>query len=172
MQGQRRAAGRAPLEISAARPGSHPLRVCGLGSRLASGVPAALELLLQPGQGLPLARGGQKVALIDADIGLRNLDVVLGLEGRIVYDLIDVIEGLCGVEQAIIPSDDIPGLWLLPASQSHRQDSVQPGQMREVVAKLAERFDWVLIDCPAGVEQGFYNAVLCADVAIVEIRLK
>ncbi|NLG37646.1 MAG: septum site-determining protein MinD [Clostridiales bacterium] len=117
--------------------------------------------------GAALARGGQKVALIDADIGLRNLDVVLGLEGRIVYDLIDVIEGLCGVEQAIIPSDDIPGLWLLPASQSRRQDSVQPGQMREVVAKLAERFDWVLIDCPAGVEQGFYNAVLCADVAIV-----
>jgi septum site-determining protein MinD len=117
--------------------------------------------------GAALARSGQKVVLIDADIGLRNLDVVLGLEGRIVYDLVDVIEGLCGVEQAIIPSDDIPGLWLLPASQSRRQDSIRPVQMRAVVEELSKGFDWVLIDSPAGVEQGFYNAALCADVAIV-----
>ena len=85
------------------------------------------------------------MVLIDADIGLRNLDVVLGLEGRIVYDLVDVIEGCAGVEQAIIPSDDIPGLWLLPASQSRRRDGIRPVQMRRWW-RSCQRFDWVLID--------------------------
>lgn len=117
--------------------------------------------------GAQIARRGRQVALIDADIGLRNLDVALGLEGRIVYDLVDVIEGLCGIDQALIPSDDAPGLWLLPASQSRRQDSVAPHQMGSVASALAERFEWVLIDCPAGVEHGFFNAITCAETAVV-----
>jgi septum site-determining protein MinD len=117
--------------------------------------------------GAQIARRGRQAALVDADIGLRNLDVALGLEGRIVYDLVDVIEGLCGIDQALIQSDDVPGLWLLPASQSRRQDSISPGQMGDVASILSERFDWVLIDCPAGVEHGFFNAITCAQTAIV-----
>lgn len=117
--------------------------------------------------GAALAQRGKRVALVDADIGLRNLDVVLGLENRIVYDLVDVVEGFCRLRQALIKDKRFEGLYLLPASQTRDKNAVSPQQMRELVAQLKEEFDFVLIDCPAGIEQGFKNAVAGADAAIV-----
>jgi len=117
------------------------------------------------GSGLALA--GKRVVLIDADIGLRNLDVVMGLENRIVYDLIDVIEGNCRLKQALIKDKRYPTLSLLPAAQTKDKNAVTPEQMIKLCADLREEFDYVLIDCPAGIEQGFKNAVAGADRAII-----
>lgn len=117
--------------------------------------------------GVGLALAGRRVALVDTDIGLRNLDVILGLENRIVFDLVDVIEGNCRLKQALIAHHRYDGLFLLPASQSRSKTSVSPEQMKTVVAELEESFDYVLIDCPAGIEQGFLNAVAGARSAIV-----
>lgn len=117
--------------------------------------------------GAALVQRGKRVALVDADIGLRNLDVVLGLENRIVYDLVDVVEGFCRLRQALIKDKRFEGLYLLPASQTRDKNAVSPQQMRELVGQLKEEFDFVLIDCPAGIEQGFRNAVAGADTAIV-----
>jgi len=117
------------------------------------------------GSGLALA--GNRVVLIDADIGLRNLDVVMGLENRIVYDIIDVIEGNCRLKQALIKDKRYPTLSLLPAAQTKDKDSVNPEQMKKLCESLREDFDFILIDCPAGIEQGFKNAVAGADRAIV-----
>ena len=117
--------------------------------------------------GAALADKGHKGLLIDTDIGLRNLDVVMGLENRIVYDLIDVIEGRCRVSQALIKDKRCPNLVLLPAAQIRDKNDVNTDQMKELIFSLKESFDYILIDCPAGIEQGFKNAIVAADEAIV-----
>ncbi|ABB14352.1 MULTISPECIES: septum site-determining protein MinD [Carboxydothermus] len=117
--------------------------------------------------GTALAMMGQKVVLVDTDIGLRNLDVVLGLENRIVYDLVDVVHGNCRLKQALIKDKRLEGLYLLPAAQTKDKTAVSPEQMRNLVSDLKKEFDYVLIDCPAGIEQGFKNAVAGADRGIV-----
>ena len=110
---------------------------------------------------------GKKVVLVDTDIGLRNLDVVMGLENRIVYDLVDVIEEKCKLRQALIKDKRFDELFLLPAAQTRDKNAINEEQMKELTNKLKEEFDYVLIDCPAGIEQGFKNAVAGADRAIV-----
>ncbi|MGL4345893.1 MAG: septum site-determining protein MinD [Cellulosilyticaceae bacterium] len=110
---------------------------------------------------------GKKVVLLDADIGLRNLDVVMGLENRIVYDLVDVVEGRCRLKQALIKDKRYEGLFLLPAAQTRDKDAVSPEQMKKLCESLKEDFDYVIVDCPAGIEQGFKNAVAGADSAVV-----
>lgn len=105
--------------------------------------------------GTGLAMQGKRVVLIDADIGLRNLDVVMGLENRIVYNIIDVIEGNCKISQGLIKDKKNPNLFLLPAAQTRDKDAVSPEQMVELCKKLRDDFDFVIIDCPAGIEQGF-----------------
>lgn len=118
--------------------------------------------------GAGLAMEGKKVVLIDADIGLRNLDLIMGLENRIVFDLVDVVEKKCrSFRQALIRDKRFKGLFLLPSSQSREKDAVQPDQMRELCQTLKESFDFVIIDCPAGIEHGFKNAVAGADEAII-----
>ena len=117
--------------------------------------------------GVALALRGSKVAVVDADIGLRNLDVILGLENRIVYDLVHVIEGECRLRQALIKDKRSDNLSLLPAAQTRDKSAVTPDQMRGLVGQLKEEFDYVLIDCPAGIEQGFKNSVAGADRAII-----
>jgi septum site-determining protein MinD len=117
--------------------------------------------------GAGLASMGKKVVLVDADIGLRNLDVVLGLENRIVYDIVDVTSGNCRLRQALIKDKRLEGLHLLPAAQTKDKTAVSPDQMRELCTELKKDFDYIIIDCPAGIEQGFRNAVAGADKAIV-----
>ena len=118
--------------------------------------------------GVGLAELGQKVCLVDADIGLRNLDAVLGLENRIVYDLLDVVEGHCRLKQALI-KDKLHGerLFLLPAAQTREKDAVKPEQMQKLMYQLKRDFDYVIVDSPAGIEHGFKNAIVGADAAIV-----
>ena len=117
--------------------------------------------------GSVLAQSGGKVCVVDADIGLRNLDVVLGLENRIVYHLVDVITGRCRLRQALIKDKRNENLYLLPASQSDDKTAVVPEQMRQLCQELKKEFDYSLIDCPAGIEQGFRNAIAGADHAII-----
>ncbi|AOT72756.1 septum site-determining protein MinD [Geosporobacter ferrireducens] len=117
--------------------------------------------------GAGLALNGKKVVVVDADIGLRNLDVVMGLENRIVYDIVDVVEGVCRLRQALIKDKRFEGLYLLPAAQTKDKNAVNPQQMQELCSELKESFDYVIIDCPAGIEQGFKNAIAGADRAIV-----
>lgn len=119
--------------------------------------------------GTGLALAGKKTALVDADIGLRNLDVVMGLENRIVYDLVDVVEGNCRVKQALIKDKRYDNLFLLPAAQTKDKDAVGPEQMQKLCQSLKdeEGFDYIIIDCPAGIEQGFKNAIAGADRAVV-----
>ncbi|MBU2699784.1 septum site-determining protein MinD [Sporomusaceae bacterium BoRhaA] len=110
---------------------------------------------------------GKKVVLVDTDIGLRNLDVVMGLENRIVYDLVDVTDGNCRLKQALIRDKRYETLYLLPAAQTRDKNAVSPDQMKQLCQELAEEFDYVIIDCPAGIEQGFKNAIAGADQAII-----
>jgi len=117
--------------------------------------------------GTGLAKLDKKVVLIDTDIGLRNLDVVMGLENRIVYNLVDVIEGNCRIKQALIKDKRYPNLYLLPAAQTRDKTSVSPEQMKKLANELKEEFDYILMDCPAGIEQGFKNAIAGADRAFV-----
>ena len=117
--------------------------------------------------GTGLAKLGNKVALIDADIGLRNLDVMLGLENRIVYDIVDVVENNCRLEQALIKDKRYSSLSLLPAAQTRDKTAVNPEQMEELCELLKKEFDYVLVDSPAGIEQGFKNAIAGADDSIV-----
>jgi septum site-determining protein MinD len=117
--------------------------------------------------GSALALTGKKVALVDTDIGLRNLDVVMGLENRIVYDICDVVEGKCKLRQALIKDKRFNELFLLPAAQTRDKSAVNEEQMIELTNKLREEFDFILIDCPAGIEQGFKNAIAGADRALV-----
>lgn len=117
--------------------------------------------------GTALAMRRKKVVLMDADIGLRNLDVVMGLENRIVYDLVDVVEGVCRTRQALIRDKRYEGLYLLPAAQTKDKNAVTPDQMQKLTNELRESFDFILVDCPAGIEQGFRNAIAGAEKAIV-----
>jgi len=117
--------------------------------------------------GAALALQGKRVACVDADIGLRNLDVVMGLENRIVYDLVDVVEGRCRLRQALIRDKRLPELHLLPAAQTRDKTAVSPADMAELCNVLRKDFDFVLIDSPAGIEQGFRNAVAGADYVLV-----
>jgi septum site-determining protein MinD len=114
-----------------------------------------------------LANGGKKVICIDGDIGLRNLDVVMGLENRIVYDLVDVIEGRCRLRQAMIRDKRLPELYLIPAAQTRDKNAVSPSDMVRLADELRGEFDWVIIDSPAGIERGFRNAIAPADMALV-----
>lgn len=117
--------------------------------------------------GTGLAKLDKKVVLIDTDIGLRNLDVVMGLENRIVYNLVDVIEGNCRIKQALIKDKRYPNLCLLPSAQTRDKTSVTPEQMKKLTEELKEEFDYIILDCPAGIEQGFKNAIAGADRALV-----
>ena len=118
--------------------------------------------------GCGLALEGKKVVLVDSDIGLRNLDVVMGLENRIVYDLVDVIEGTCRLKQALIKDKRYQGLFLLPAAQTRDKNAVSPEQMKKLCQNIKDMgFEYIIIDCPAGIEQGFKNAVAGADRAVV-----
>lgn len=117
--------------------------------------------------GTGLAKLDKKVVLIDTDIGLRNLDVVMGLENRIVYNLVDVIEGNCRIKQALIKDKRYPNLYLLPSAQTRDKNAVTPEQMKKLADELKDEFDYILMDCPAGIEQGFKNAIAGADRALV-----
>ncbi len=117
--------------------------------------------------GTALAQSGSRVCLVDADIGLRNLDVVLGLENRIVYDLVDVVEGFCRLRQALIRDKRLEGLSLLPAAQTKDKTAVTPEQMKGLTDELRQEFDFILVDSPAGIEQGFKNAIAGADRALI-----
>jgi septum site-determining protein MinD len=114
-----------------------------------------------------LASHGQKVACIDGDIGLRNLDVVMGLENRIVYDLVDIVEGRCRLRQAMIRDKRLPELYLIPAAQTRDKTAVSPSDMVQVCDKLRPEVDWILIDSPAGIERGFKNSIAPADRVLV-----
>lgn len=117
--------------------------------------------------GTALALMDKKVCLIDTDIGLRNLDVMMGLENRIIYDIVDVIEGRCDVKQALIQDKRFASLSLLPAAQTHDKSAVTKEGMVEIVNELKQEYEYIIIDCPAGIEQGFENAIAGADKAIV-----
>ncbi|MCH5272153.1 MAG: septum site-determining protein MinD [Lachnospiraceae bacterium] len=117
--------------------------------------------------GTGLAKLEKKVVLIDTDIGLRNLDVVMGLENRIVYNLVDVIEGTCKINQAFIKVKGYNNFYLLPSAQTRDKTAITPEQMKKLTDQLKEEFDYVIIDCPAGIEQGFHNAIAGADRALV-----
>lgn len=117
--------------------------------------------------GTGLAMMGKRTVVVDTDLGLRNLDVVLGLENRIVYNLVDVVQGSCRLRQALIKDRRHPELYLLPAAQTKDKSAVSPEQMIKLTETLREEFDYVLLDCPAGIEQGFKNAVAGADRAII-----
>ncbi|MBA4379319.1 MAG: septum site-determining protein MinD [Anaerolinea sp.] len=117
--------------------------------------------------GVALATKGQKVVCVDGDIGLRNLDVVMGLENRIVYDLVDVVEGRCRLRQAMIRDKRVPELYLIPAAQTRDKSAVSPSDMIRLCNELRQECDWVLIDSPAGIERGFHNAIAGADKIIV-----
>jgi len=117
--------------------------------------------------GTGLAQLNKKVVMIDTDIGLRNLDVVMGLENRIVYNLVDVIEGKCRLKQALIKDKKYADLCLLPSAQTRDKDAVTPEQMKALIDELRQDFDYILLDCPAGIEQGFKNAIAGADRALV-----
>lgn len=117
--------------------------------------------------GTALAMQGKKVAVVDSDIGLRNLDAVLGLENRIVYDLVDVVEGQCRLRQALIKDKRMPELYLLPAAQTRDKNAVNSVQMEQLCQQMRQEFDFVVIDSPAGIEQGFRNAIVGADEIII-----
>ena len=117
--------------------------------------------------GTGLAMEGKKVVLIDTDIGLRNLDVVMGLENRIVYNLVDVIENNCRIKQALIKDKRHQNLFLLPSAQTKDKTAVSPEQMKKLADELRNEYDYIIMDCPAGIEQGFQNAIAGADRALV-----
>ncbi len=116
---------------------------------------------------MALAQQGYRVVAVDADIGLRNLDVILGLENRIVYNLVDVVEGSCDLRRALVKDKRVEGLHLLPAAQTRTKDAVKPEQMKALCDKLKKEFDFVLLDSPAGIEGGFQNAAIGAREALV-----
>ena len=117
--------------------------------------------------GMALAQRNRKVVVVDADFGLRNLDLLLGLENRVVYTAVDVLTGQCRLEQALVKDKRRANLVLLPAAQNRTKDSVNPAQMKQLIAALAKVFDYVLVDSPAGIEMGFQNAIAAATEALV-----
>ena len=114
-----------------------------------------------------LASGGKKVVCIDGDIGLRNLDVVMGLENRIVYDIVDIVEGRCRTRQAMIRDKRLPELFLIPAAQTRDKNAVSPSDMIRLCDELRPEMDWILIDSPAGIERGFRNSIAAADRILI-----
>lgn len=120
--------------------------------------------------GLGLAQLGHSVCLVDTDIGLRKLDLMLGLENRIVYDLVDVIEGTSKLRQSLVRHKEYPKLALLPAAQTRYKEEVSPAQVKELVEELKKEFDYILLDSPAGIEGGFRNAIAAADRAILVVN--
>ncbi|MBU5483567.1 septum site-determining protein MinD [Clostridium sp. MSJ-11] len=120
--------------------------------------------------GTALASMDKKVVVVDGDTGLRNLDVLMGLENRIVFTLMDVIEENCKLKQALIKDKRFPNLFLLPTAQTRDKDDISKEQMSKLISELKEEFDYVLIDCPAGIEQGFENAIIGADRALVVVN--
>jgi septum site-determining protein MinD len=114
-----------------------------------------------------LAADGKKVVCIDGDIGLRNLDVVMGLENRIVYDIVDIVEGRCKTRQAMIRDKRLPELFLIPAAQTRDKNAVSPSDMVRLCDELRPDVDWILIDSPAGIERGFRNAIAAADKVLI-----
>lgn len=117
--------------------------------------------------GMALAQRGHKVAVVDADFGLRNLDLLLGLENRIVYTAVEVLAGQCRLEQALVKDKRQPNLVLLPAAQNRTKDAVTPDQMRKLINALTRVFNYILIDSPAGIEMGFQNAIAAAKEALI-----
>lgn len=117
--------------------------------------------------GTALARAGKKVVMIDTDLGLRNLDLLLGLENRIVYTIVDVVEERCKLKQALVKDKKNPNLCLLAAAQTRDKTAVTEEQLKDICEELKKDFDFILVDCPAGIEQGFQNAVAGASEAIV-----
>jgi len=117
--------------------------------------------------GAALALEGKRVAVVDMDIGLRNLDVVMGLENRIVFNIVDAVNGKCKIQQAAIKDRRVENLFLIPASQSDNKDALSPESVRRFSAELRKEFDFVFMDCPAGIERGFENSVAAADEAVV-----
>lgn len=117
--------------------------------------------------GTALAMLGKKVVLVDADVGLRNLDVIMGLEARVVYTSMDVIDGTCNIEKALVRDRRVKSLNLLAASQKNNKMDILPEQMKKICKELSEDFDYVLIDSPAGIEQGFQNAAVGAEEALI-----
>lgn len=117
--------------------------------------------------GTALAILGKKTIVVDADVGLRNLDIIMGLESRIVYTSMDVIDGTCDIAKAMVKDRRVENLSLLAASQKNNKNDIQPEQMKKICTELKEEFDYVLIDSPAGIEQGFRNAAAGADEALI-----
>lgn len=117
--------------------------------------------------GMALARLGRQVALVDADFGLRNLDLLLGLENRIVYTAIEVVSGECRLEQALVKDKREPKLVLLPAAQNRNKEAISPDQMKQLIGSLTNAHDYIIVDCPAGIEMGFKNAIAAAEEAII-----
>ncbi|ELS02812.1 septum site-determining protein MinD [Xenococcus sp. PCC 7305] len=117
--------------------------------------------------GAALAKLNNKVALVDADFGLRNLDLLLGLEERVVYTAIDVLAGECRLAQALVKHKSLNGLVLLPAAQNRNKESVSPDQMKKIIDALAKGYDYIIVDSPAGIELGFRNAIVAAKEALI-----
>ncbi|MDJ1174453.1 septum site-determining protein MinD [Roseofilum capinflatum] len=117
--------------------------------------------------GMALAQRGRRVVLVDADFGLRNLDLLLGLENRIVYTAVEVIAGECRLEQALVRDKRQSKLVLLPAAQNRTKDAITPDQMAKLIHRLSPSFDYVIVDCPAGIEMGFQNAIAAAQEAVI-----
>ncbi|AKN32277.1 cell division inhibitor MinD [Clostridium carboxidivorans P7] len=120
--------------------------------------------------GTGLASLGKSVVVVDGDTGLRNLDVLMGLENRIVFTLLDVIEDKCKLKQALIRDKRLPNLYLLPTAQTRDKDDISTNQMVKLITELKQEFDYVIIDCPAGIEQGFENSVVSADRALIVVN--
>jgi len=151
-------------------PGSEPVRDAvklGRAIVVTSGKGGVGKTTTTANLGTALARRGAKVALIDADVGLRNLDIVLGLESRVKHHVLDVLDGTVELDDALVRDKNSPTLSLLAAAQTREKDEVDTDKMRALVQSLRERFDYVIVDCPAGIEKGFKNAVAGADEAIV-----
>ncbi|MGE5371215.1 MAG: septum site-determining protein MinD [Solirubrobacterales bacterium] len=114
-----------------------------------------------------LAREGKKVVALDLDIGLKKLDLILGVENRVIYDIVQVIEGECSMRQALVKDKRFPNLFMLPAAQTRNKDEITTDQVKALADELRQDFEFVIIDCPAGIEQGFRNAIAAADKALV-----
>lgn len=117
--------------------------------------------------GTAMAQLGKSVCLIDADFGLRNLDLLLGLEQRVVYTIIDVLSGECSLEKALVRDKRTEGLCLLPAAQNRNKEAISPEQMKDIIGQLSPKFDFIFVDCPAGIEGGFRNAIAAATEALI-----
>ena len=132
-----------------------------------SGKGGAGKTTLSANLGCALALAGYSVLMTDTDIGLRNLDILLGLEDRIVYDIVDVCQGVCDIDKAILKDKRCENLYFIPASQAKDKKAINPLQMKSLVTKAKEKYDYIIIDSPAGLEVGFENAVAGTDSAIV-----